>query len=79
MKEAISPLVEIGDKIRFVPAANYDHSAGFGEILRNAVTGTVVQIHEAHQWYRVAYPMPGCIGHECFKFEGGYHENDSDP
>lgn len=35
------------------------------------VIGTVVQIHEAKRWYRVAYQMgskPGCIGYECFKY-----------
>ena len=64
-------MIEIGDKVRFIPAANFDHSAGFGDILRKEVTGTVVQIHEARRWYRVEFIMgdrPGCIGHECFKF-----------
>ena len=62
---------EIGDKIRFVPSANTDHSAGFTGTLRAEVTGTVIQIHEEHRWYRVEYTLgtePGCIGHECFKF-----------
>ncbi len=61
---------EIGDRVRFVPAANTDHSAGFGDALRRPVTGTVVRIHEGHRWYMVEYPVlkPGCIGRECFKF-----------
>lgn len=72
-------MIEIGDKVRFVPAANFDHSAGFTDILRAQVTGTVIQIHEEHGWYRVEYPLNArCIGHECFKFEGGYHENNGD-
>ena len=63
--------LQIGVMVRFIPAANYDHSAGFYDILMREITGTVVQIHDAHRWYRVEYIMgtkPGCIGHECFKF-----------
>lgn len=63
--------LKIGAKVRFIPAANFDHSAGFADILMAEVTGTVVQIHEAHRWYCVEYIMgsrPGCIGHEYFKF-----------
>lgn len=60
--------VKIGDSYRFVPAANFDHSAGFPELKDREITGTVVQIHEAHRWFRVEYRTPGCIGHECFKF-----------
>lgn len=62
-------MYEIGDTYRFVPAANRDHTAGFSEILRDQkVTGRVIQINEEHRWFRVEYNMPGCIGHECFKF-----------
>ena len=33
------------------------------------VTGVVVEINEAHRWYRVAYPLGAAgTGHECFKF-----------
>lgn len=60
---------ELGEKVRFVPATNLDHSTGFGEVLQREVTGTVVQIHAVHRWYRAEYTLvPGCIGHECFKF-----------
>ena len=60
---------ELGDKVRFVPAANKGASAGFGGELRVEVTATVVQIHAEHRWYRTAWEMcPGCIGHETFKF-----------
>ncbi len=61
----------IGDKVRFIPSCNYDNSAGFGGILMTPVTGTIVQIHADHRWYRVEYIMgdnPGCIGYECFKY-----------
>ena len=61
--------VEIGDTVRIIPAANFDHSAGFGEILREPIPATVIQIQEEHRWYRVRYTIrPGCIGYECFKF-----------
>ena len=59
-------MIELGDKIRFKPAANHDKSAGFGEILGVEVTGTVVSIHAEHRWYRVAYPTPQGELHECF-------------
>lgn len=59
---------EIGDKIRFVPAANYDHSAGFADILMRDVTGTIVQIHAEHRWFRVEYMRGSVIGYECFKY-----------
>ena len=61
--------VAIGDTVRIIPAANFDHSAGFGEILREPIPAKVIQIQEKHRWYRVRYEIrPGCIGWECFKF-----------
>lgn len=59
---------EVGDRYSFVPAANYDHSAGFGEILLRRVTGTVVQVNAEHRWFRVEYERGGATGYECFKF-----------
>ena len=32
------------------------------------VLGTVIYINEEHRFYRVRYELPGCIGHENFKF-----------
>ena len=58
----------VGDKLRFIPAANYDHSAGFGEILLQEVTGTVVEVNSEHRWFRVAYQRGDTAGYECFKF-----------
>lgn len=60
--------IEVGDKWRFVPSANLDHSAGFGEILLREITGVVVEVNEAHRWFRVAFPCGTVTGHECFKF-----------
>ncbi len=65
-------MVEIGDEILFEPAAFMAYEAEtwatYGAV-RN-VRGTVVQIHEEHRWYRVAYTLPGSatLQHECFKF-----------
>lgn len=60
-------MIEIGDKITFRPAAFFDNPSGYGPA-PTQVTGTVIYINKEHRYYRVAYEMPGCIGHECFKF-----------
>lgn len=59
---------EIGDKFRFIPCANTDHSAGFSDVLLKEVTGTIVQIHEEHRWFRCAYERGTLRGFECFKY-----------
>lgn len=59
---------EIGDKFRFIPTCNAENTNGFGEILRVDVTGTVVQVHEEHRWYRASYDTPQGVQHETFKF-----------
>ena len=59
---------EIGDKFRFIPSCNAENTNGFGEILRVDVTGTVVQVHEAHRWYRAKYDTPQGVQHETFKY-----------
>ena len=43
--------IEIGDKIRFRPAANYDHSAGFPNELQIEVIGTVEYINREHNFF----------------------------
>ncbi|MDO4989322.1 MAG: hypothetical protein Q4E45_02340 [Eubacteriales bacterium] len=58
----------IGDTVRFKPCANVDKSAGFGEVLGVMVTGTVVQTHEEHRWYRAVYKIPTGTLYECFKY-----------
>ena len=60
---------EIGDKIRFKPAAwmdNPEHFSVFSE--GREVTGPIVQINKEHRWFRVEFPCGNAIGHECFKF-----------
>lgn len=59
---------EVGDKIRFIPAANYDHSAGFGEILLRELTGTIFEVNAERRWFRVEYQRGSVIGYECFKY-----------
>lgn len=59
---------EIGDLFRFIPSCNAENTNGFGEVLRVEVPGTVVQVHEAHRWYRVSYDTPQGVQHETFKF-----------
>ena len=60
---------QIGDKIRFKPAAYFSGVANFGgSELDVWVTGTVVYINAEHRYFRCEYQKPGCIGHECFKF-----------
>ena len=59
---------EVGDKFRFIPSCNAENTNGFGEVLRVEVTGTVVQVHEAHRWYRASYDTPQGVQHETFKF-----------
>lgn len=59
---------EIGDKLRFKPAAYGDCTTGFGGELNVEVTGTVEKTHEAHRWYRARYATPQGDAYECFKF-----------
>ena len=64
-------MIKLGDPVSFIPAAFQAHSAGFPEELAITLTGHVVYINQEHHYYRVAFDMPGCIGHECFKFTEG--------
>lgn len=52
-----------------MPCANFGAAAGFAGELSVEVTGTVVQVNEAHRWYRAAYETPQGTRYECFKFE----------
>jgi len=37
-------------------------------VLLTEVTGTIVQIHEEHRWFRCVYERGGLLGFECFKY-----------
>ena len=60
--------VEIPEEIWFIPAAYYQKTAGFGDVLGEKVRGVLVEIHEAHRWARYMYETPQGAQHECFKF-----------
>ena len=63
--------MKLGDKFTFTPSANLDNSAGFHGILRRMVVGTVVEIHDEHRWFRVAFTageLTPTVFYECFKF-----------
>ena len=60
---------EVGEKVKFTPAAYLGKSDGFCEDLTIEVTGEIVQVNEARRWYRVQYEVrPGCIRFETFKY-----------
>lgn len=60
---------EIGDKLRFKPAAWMENPDRYSITPEGrVVTGTIVQINGEHHWFRVAYNSGGGIGYECFKF-----------
>lgn len=61
--------VEVGQEIRFKPAAYFNGSAGLGMELDVIVTATVIQIHAEHRWYRAEWRTPGGrILRESFKY-----------
>ena len=65
-------MIEIGSKVTFRPCAFFESVCGFGDDprIKLKVTGTVIYINTEHRFYRTEYsPAPGCIGHECFKFD----------
>ena len=60
---------EIGEKKRFIPSgfSDYKDPAALSAVIE--VTGTVVEIHEEHRWYRVEYFVrERGPYYECFKF-----------
>ena len=59
---------QVGDRHRFIPAANYDHSAGFAQILMKELSGVIVEVNEEHRWFRVEYRRGEVTGYECFKY-----------
>jgi len=61
---------EIGDLKTFAPHGFYNFENPQQMRAAVKVTGTVVEIHQAHRWYRVRYQLPegGPYYYECFKF-----------
>ena len=61
--------VEVGQEIRFKPAAYFNGTSGLVTELDVIVTATVIQIHAEHRWYRAEWRTPGGrILRESFKF-----------
>ena len=62
--------MEIGEKIRFRPCAWLENPERYSIAPAGRdVTGTIIEINEAHRWFRVAYPLGAAgTGHECFKY-----------
>ena len=61
--------VEIGQEIRFKPAAYFNGTSGLVTELDVIVTATVIQIHAEHRWYRAEWRTPGGrILRESFKY-----------
>ena len=54
--------------MRFTPAAYLGKTDGFCEDLTITVTGEIVQVNEAHRWFRVEARCPGGVIRETFKF-----------
>lgn len=63
---------ELGDKIRFRPAAfvgeGDDPKAMGWMMIPRVVTGTIVYINRPHRFYDVAYEIHGVKLREAFKF-----------
>lgn len=55
-------MVKVGDKVNFKPAAWENvgiERSWCGASIPATVTGTVVEIHITHGWYRVEYELNG--------------------
>lgn len=68
-----APPVQIGDKIRFTPAAWTDACGQDTNRVRTDrmeidVTGVVDYINSFGRFYRVRYEIGGTVQHESFKF-----------
>lgn len=62
---------KVGDRITFVPNAFLAScQMPMKSFEGMSVTGTVIQVNEAHRWARVEYDLGGMngVGRECFKF-----------
>lgn len=65
-------MIELGDKIRFVPSAFSNCNDGsqmhqYGGC-PTEVTGVIDYINQEHRWYRVRFEIFNTVLHEGFKF-----------
>lgn len=67
MKEPEIKTVKVGQKVRFDPLK---HIGGYGaeNVRGHYVMGTVVEVHEQHQWFSVEYDCFGVKQRASFKF-----------
>ena len=72
MKEKNTAPVDIGDKLRFTPAAWLEKTSEAARLYHDRISrdvlGVVEYINAAHRFCRVRYEAAGTVQHECFKF-----------
>ena len=72
MRERNTAPVDIGEKIRFIPAAWLEKCSEAAKLYHDRISrdvlGVVEYINTAHRFYRVRYEAAGTVQHECFKF-----------
>ena len=61
---------EVGDPFSWAPSAFTEHSNCTAALLGASVMlhGRVIQVNEAHRWFRVEAICPGGVIRETFKF-----------
>ena len=61
---------EVGDPYSWAPSAFTEHSNCVAALLGASVMlrGRVIQVNEAHRWFRVEAVCPGGVIRETFKF-----------
>ena len=62
--------IEVGDSFSWIPSAFTEHSNCTAALLGASVMlhGRVIQVNEAHRWFRVEAICPGGTIRETFKF-----------
>lgn len=61
-------MIGVGEKVRFVPSFDIGGNDDEETLKRKTVTGTVVYIHSAHQYFTCEYDLGRSKMRESFKF-----------
>lgn len=61
-------MIDIGQKVRFVPCWNVKAYDSEEEIRAKTVTGKVIYVDRAHKKFTVKYSCGGTVQKETFKF-----------